>query len=83
MRPVLIYDSNLIRWIFRFFFNVFSRIYSKTANSPPIIGPDIHVDTIWDNVLASVGLPVKRFHPIIAPTIACVVDTGIAILVIR
>ena len=34
------------------------------------------------SVAASVGFPVNRFHPIIAPTIDWVVDTGSANLVI-
>ncbi len=34
-------------------------------------------------MLISVRFPVNRFHPIIAPTIACVVDTGSENFVIR
>ena len=52
------------------------------ANRAPRTGPDTQVITIFERVPESVVFPVKRFHPIIAPTIAWVVDTGIENLVI-
>ncbi len=43
---------------------------------PDRIGQAIQVITILDRALLSVGDPVKRFQPIMAPTIAWDVDTG-------
>jgi len=45
-------------------------------NIPAIIGLTIQLSKILVKELMSVGEPVKIFHPIIAPTTACEVDTG-------
>ncbi len=42
-----------------------------------------HDDTSCPSVFRSVGRPVKRFHPTIAPTIAWVIDTGSPLFVSR
>ena len=45
-------------------------------NKAAIRGLVIHVSIIFESDLMSVGEPVNIFHPIIAPTTACEVDTG-------
>ena len=47
------------------------------------MGPVIQVTTIWVSDRLSMALLVKKLHPMIAPTIACVVDTGRPALVIE
>ncbi len=53
-----------------------TRIKRGIVKRAPSTGPVIHVATIFERVAGSVLFPVKRFHPIIAPTIAWVVETG-------
>ena len=53
------------------------------AINPARIGHNTHVAKIVVKTLKSVVDPVKRFQPIIAPTIACVVGTGRPNLVIK
>ena len=57
--------------------------YNITAITAAKAGHRNHVDTIFCSVPISVGAPVKIFQPIIAPTIACEVETGIFARVIQ
>ena len=50
---------------------------------PPKIGPKNHAEIISERMVKSVFLPAKKFHPIIAPTMAWEVDTGIDSLTIQ
>ena len=49
---------------------------SGTAMIPASTGHSTHVLTIVANVETSVTAPLKMFQPTMAPTIACVVETG-------
>ena len=53
------------------------------AINPAITGHRTHVPKIVINTLILVADPVYKFHPTMAPTMACVVDTGKPAFVIR
>ena len=58
-------------------------LYKMIAKQAEISGQKIQVETIFDRAPRSVTDPENKFQPIIAPTIACEVETGNRAKVIR
>jgi hypothetical protein len=69
--------------IFLFNIKFFVRVKKPMAINPAITGHRTHVPKIVINTLILVADPVYKFHPTMAPTMACVVDTGKPAFVIR
>jgi len=61
----------------------FTILNNKNPNTAAIKGLTTQLESIFINEFISIGEPVKIFHPIIAPTTACEVETGSLALVIQ